>query len=195
MSGTVLLGCVLAVASALVAGCSRLEGGSAVPDTGLGVASPGPPPMLPPVPVYRDIRGYGDRPCEVFTFDQLTGFGFDRPPESIATLPSGNKICVWIDSGHNGRLAVGTYPDWNVLDRTYAARASLPVFEPIELVGLPAVVYQAGVGLPRCDVTVEVAERQGLDVTFTDLREPYTDSCRTARAAAQTAVANLPPLN
>jgi hypothetical protein len=190
---TVLV-CVLATATALVAACSRAEGGSADPSTGVGVTSQQSRQLSPPVENPRDIRHYGDRPCEVFTPDQLKRFGFDRPPDRVYTLPSGAKNCVWIDSGHNGELVVGTYPDWDVLERTYAAGAGLPVFKPIEIAGMPAVVYQDAAGMPGCDVTVGLAKRQGLDVTFTDLREPYEDPCGAARRAAEVAVGNLPPL-
>lgn len=188
-----LVACAFAT-SALATGCSWAEGGSTAP-SGVGVTSERPRQLSPPVDNPRDIRAYGDRPCDVFTIEQLTQFGFDRPPNSTDTLPSGAKTCVWIDSGHNGRLALGTYPDWDVLERTYLAGASLPVFEPIEIAGLPAVVYQDAIGLPRCEVTVGLAGRQGLDVTFTDLREPPDDPCGAARDAAEVAVGNLPPLS
>lgn len=179
--------------AALATGCSQAEGGSAAPSPGAGAASEQPRQLSPSVDNPRDIRAYGDRPCDVFTTEQLTGFGFDLPPDRTYTLPSGAQNCVWIDSGHNGELVIGTYPDWDVLERTYANRGSLPAFEPLEIGGLPAVVYQAG-AVPTCDVTVGLAERQGLDVTFTDLRQPYEDPCGAARAAAEVAVGNLPPL-
>ncbi len=110
------------------------------------------------------------------------------------SLPSGHKTCAWIDSGHSGELVVATYPDWDVLERAYANRATLPVFEPLQTGGVPAVLYKFG-AVPQCRVTVGLAERQGLDVTFTDLREPYEDPCGAARAAAEVAVSNLPPLS
>ncbi|MGQ0774321.1 MAG: DUF3558 domain-containing protein [Pseudonocardiales bacterium] len=195
MPRIIVLVCALAAASTLIGGCSRTDGSSAPPSSGAGVTSQQPRQLSPPVQNPRDIRVYGERPCDVFTTEQLAGFGFDLPPNSTRALPSGHRVCVWIDSGHNGRLFVATYPDWDVLERTYLAGAGLPVFEPIEIAGLPAVVYQDAIGLPGCDVTVGLAERQGLDVGFTDLREPPDDPCGAARAAAEVAVGNLPPLN
>lgn len=190
----VLVGALMAAAT-LISGCSQAEGGSVIPPAGAGATSQERPQLSPTVQNPRDIRAYGDRPCDVFTTEQLRMFGFDLPPDRTYTLPSGAQNCVWTDSGHNGELVVGTYPDWDVLERTYAAVADSAVFEPIEIAGLPAVVYQAAIGLPGCDVTVGLAERQGLDVTFTDLREPLDDPCGAARAAAEVAVSNLPPLD
>lgn len=195
MHGTAPLVCVLVTAAALAVGCSQAEGGPAAPSTGADVTSKQPQHLSPPVQNPRDIRAYGDRPCDVFTTEQLTGFGFDLPPDRTTTLPSGDKTCKWIDSGHNGELSVTTYPDWDVLERTYAAGAGLPVFEPLQIAGLPAVAHQSAVGMTRCYVTVGLAERQGLDVIFTDLSEPPEDPCGAARAAADVAVGNLPPLS
>jgi hypothetical protein len=109
-------------------------------------------------------------------------------------LPSGHKTCAWVDSGHNGELDVTTYPDWDILERTYANRSALAVFQPLQISGLPAVAHQSGVGIPRCYVTVGLAQQQGIDVIFTDLREPHEDPCGAARAAAEVAVGNLLPL-
>lgn len=189
-----LVACTFA-AAALANGCSRAEGGSVAPSSGVVGASQEPRRLSPPVEKPRDVRAYGDQPCEVFTSEQLMGFGFDRPPDSTDTLPSGNKTCVWIDSGDNGRLAVVTYPGWDILERTYVNDATLPVFEPLQIAGLPAVAHQSAVGMPGCHVTVGLAERQGLDVIFTDLREPLEDPCGAARAVAEVAVGNLPPLD
>ncbi|MDQ4104376.1 MAG: DUF3558 domain-containing protein [Actinomycetota bacterium] len=173
---------------ALLAGCS---GGGGSPASS---AAPKERQQLsPPVEHPRDIRAYGDRPCELFTTEQLKGFGFDLPPHRTNNLPSGHKTCAWIDSSRNGELVVSTYPDWDVLERTYAHQAALPVFEPLQIGGTPAVAYQVG-AMGTCELTVGLADRQGLDVRFTDLREPYEDPCGAARAAAEVAVGNLPPL-
>lgn len=142
----------------------------------------------------RDIRAYGHRPCEVFGTDLLTAFGFDLPPASTDTLPSGNRTCVWFDSGYTGRLSVITYPDWDILERVYLNRASAGVFQPQQVAGLPAVAHQSAPGMSGCWITVGLATRQGLEVTFTDLREPPDDPCGAARIAAEAAIANLPPL-
>lgn len=48
--------------------------------------------------------------------------------------------------------------------------------------------------MPGCYVTVGLAARQGLEVTFTDLREPPDDPCGAARTTADVAVTTLPPL-
>lgn len=193
---TVVLGCAFATAGALMAGCSQAEGGSAPPSPGSGLAATaeGRLQLSPPVQNPRDIRAYGDRPCEVFTVKQLKEFGFDLPPDRTFTLPSGHQVCKWTDSGHNGELGVTTYPDWDILERNYANRAAEAVFDPLEIAGSPAVVHQPG-PVATCYVTVGLAERQGLDVEFSDLREPYEDPCGAARMAAEVAVGNLPLLN
>lgn len=194
MRRTVLLVWASAAAMALVAGCSSAQDGSAAPPAGPEIGTTEHRQLSPPVERPRDVRTYGAKPCDVFTTEQLKSFGFNLPPDRTITLPSGHKECVWTDSGYNGRLVVGTYPDWDVLERTYANRASLPVFEPLQIASMPAVVHQPGIGMPGCYVTVGLAERQGLDVSFTDLREPIEDPCGAARAAAEVAVGNLPPL-
>lgn len=194
MRGTVLMVWASAAAMVMVAGCSLAQDGSAAPPAGVGVGSTAQRQLSPPVEHPRDVRAYGDRPCEALTIKQLKAFGFDLPPDRTFTLPSGQKVCVWIDSGRNGELAIDTYPDWDVLERTYANRVTLPVFEPLQIAGLPAVTHQSGVGVPTCYVTVGLAERQGIDVTFTDLRRPHENPCGAARAAAEAAVGNLPPL-
>lgn len=191
---TALFVCASAIAGTLIVGCSRVDGGSATPSPSAGTASAGHPQLSPPVENARDVRAYSDRPCEVFATEQLRGFGFDLPPDRTLILPSGHRVCVWTDSGHHGELAVTTYPDWEILERTYMNRAAESIFEPLQIAGLPAVVHQPG-PVPTCYVTVGLAERQGLDVEFTDLREPYEDPCGAARAAAEVAVGNLPPLN
>jgi hypothetical protein len=177
----------------LTGGCAQVEDGSAVPSSEVGVVTHRPPQLSPPVTNPRDIRAYGDRPCEVFTLDQLTGFGFDLPPDSTDTMPDGHQICVWIDSDYTGRLMAGPFADWDVLERTYAYRGALPIFQPLQIAGLPAVIHQPGPNA-TCHITVGLATRQGLDVSFTDLRPPYEDPCGAARTAAEVAVGNLPPL-
>lgn len=195
MRRTVLLVWASAVAMALVAGCSSAQDGSAAPSASAGLGSKERRQLSPPVERPRDVRSYGARPCDVFTAEQLKRFGFDLPPDRMHTLPSGHKTCAWVDSGHNGQLDVTTFPDWDVLERTYEHRAELPVFQPLQIAGLPAVAHKSGVGIPRCYVTVGLAQQQGLDVIFTDLRAPYEDPCGAARAAAEAAVGNLPPLS
>lgn len=190
---TVLVG-ILATAATVAAGCSQADGGSATPSPGVGTTSQGRPQLSPAVENPRDIREYGDRPCDVFTTEQLTRFGFDLPPKSISTLPSGHRVCVWTDSGSHGELAVTTYPNWDILERTYLNRAALPFFEPLQIAGLPAVVHQPG-SVPTCNVTVGLAELQGLEVEFSDLTQPSEDPCGAAKAAAEVAVGNLPPLD
>ncbi|MGH3788848.1 MAG: DUF3558 domain-containing protein [Pseudonocardiaceae bacterium] len=174
-------------------GCSATQGGSAAPPASAGVPMQVRQQLSPPVESPRDIRAYGDRPCDLFTTAQLKAFGFDLPPRSTDTLPSGNKVCVWVDSGRNGELAATTYPDWDILERTYANRVALPVFQPFQIAELPALAHQPG-AVPTCDVTVGLAERQGLEIEFTDLSQPHEDPCGAARAAAEVAVGNLPPL-
>ncbi|MGH3916618.1 MAG: DUF3558 domain-containing protein [Pseudonocardiaceae bacterium] len=184
----------LAAAVMLVTGCSQAEGDLTTPSPGADVTSQDRPQLSPSVQNPRDVRAYGDRPCEVFSTEQLSGFGFDLPPDRTFTLPSGHQVCKWTDSGNNGELGVTTYPDWDILERTYANRAAESVFEPLEIAGSPAVVHHPG-SVATCYVTVGLAEQQGLDVEFSDLREPYEDPCGAARAAAEVAVGNLPPLD
>ncbi|MGH3940353.1 MAG: DUF3558 domain-containing protein [Pseudonocardiaceae bacterium] len=191
---TALIVCAFAVA-AVITGCSRAEGGLATPSSDGNGAPRVPRQLSPVVEKPRDVRAYGDRPCEVFTSEQLRGFGFDLPPDRTDTLPSGHRTCDWIDSNRNGELSVTTYPDWDILERTYLNDATLPVFEPLWIAGLPAVAHQSAPGMPTCYVTVGLAQRQGLDVIFTDLREPPDDPCGAARAAAEVAVGNLPSLD
>lgn len=187
-----MLLCALAAAGPVVAGCAQAQKSSATPSPG-ALTTRELPQLSPPVDNPRDIRAYGDRPCEVFTLEQLIGFGFDLPPDSTDTFSDGHRTCVWIDSDYTGRLMAGPFADLDVLERTYAYRAALPIFEPLRIAGLPAVIHQPG-PVATCHVTVGLATRQGLDVSFTDLRKPYEDPCGAARIAAEVAVGNLPPL-
>lgn len=88
MRRTVLLVWASAIAMVMAAGCS------AAPPAGAGVGSTAQRQLSPPVEHPRDVRAYGDRPCEVLTIKQLKGFGFDLPPDRTFTLPSGQKVCV-----------------------------------------------------------------------------------------------------
>src|ERR1700742_1676612 len=117
MTRFIVLVCALAIA-AFVGGCSQANDGSGSPPSGASIQSQS-RQLSPPVENPRDIRDYGDRPCDVFTLGQLTSFGFDRPPDGIDELPSGHKECVWTDSGYKGRLVAIVYPDWDILERTY----------------------------------------------------------------------------
>ncbi|MGH3906001.1 MAG: DUF3558 domain-containing protein [Pseudonocardiaceae bacterium] len=150
--------------------------------------------VSPPVPAAaaRDVRAYATRPCEVFTVAQLQEFGFDQPPDSTQTLPSGHHSCVWYDSRHRGRLSVSTYPNWDVLERTWRLRPVLPSFREVQVHGLPTAMHHAADS--TCELTIGLARYQGLDVGFTDVHQPYEDPCRAALQAADVAVGNLPPL-
>lgn len=150
--------------------------------------------MAPSVTEPRDISAFGNTPCEIFAPDQLTGFGLDQAG-SARPLPGGVHFeCTWQDTGSNGELRATAFPDSDILEREYSNRETYPVFEPIEIAGMPAIMRQNSAGSSRCVVVVGLAERQGLNVGFTDLREPYEDPCGAARMAAEVAVGNLPPL-
>jgi hypothetical protein len=185
-------GCAALVVAAVLAGCSTSDGRPAAPATA-PVTEPTASRLSPPVEQPRNLRGVADRPCELFTAEQLAALGFDQPGEP-RTLSPGTAGCTWTDSERRGELAVVLYPDLPLLERTYSSFGSDPVFEPITIAGLPAVVRQVIASSATCSVTIGVAEQQGFDVTFTDLDDPPDDPCGTARRAADTAVGNLPPL-
>lgn len=184
----VLAGCSAVTAGLALAGCSSTSTGAAVPAPPSG----GSQQLSPPVEAPVDVTAFGERPCDVFTPEQLAGFGLDRPGEQRTISAGNNEACSWTDSGTNGSLSVITFPDSDILEREYSNRDTYPVFEPIEIAGLPAVLRQNGAGSFRCVVIVGLAEQQGINVDFADRREPYEDPCGAARMAAEVAVGNLP---
>ncbi len=176
------------------AGCSGTSEGLPAAAPSGAASSTVPTQLSPPVEQPRDVRAFGDTPCEVFTPEQIAGFGFDRPPRQRTLPASESQECGWIDSGHDIELRVTTFPDSDILEREYANRAGYPVFAPIEILGMPAILRENIRHGSRCVVVVGLAERQGINVGFTDLTEPYEDPCGAARKAAEVAVGNLPPL-
>lgn len=185
----------VAVAAAAAAACTASSEGSPAPERSLVAPSSAAQEQLsPPVQNPRDIRVFGDRPCEVLTPEQIIGFGFDQSGEQRMLRSTGSQVCDWTDSGSNGNLSVIIHSGWDILEREYANRATYPVFEPIEIAGMPAIERQNNVGSTRCVVVVGLAERQGINIEFTDLTDPIEDPCGAARMAAEVAVGNLPPL-
>lgn len=86
-------------------------------------------------------------------------------------------------------------PEQDRVNGAYRDRNQYPVFEPIELAGLPGVIRQNIAGGTRCSVTVSLTESRSLNVSFTNLDEDIpTDVCGEARRITEIMVGNLPPL-
>lgn len=177
----------------LLPACASSTDGAAIRNSGAPASSPA-HQEVPVAKNPRDVRPFGESPCEVFTVQQLTGFGLDQPGEQRTITAGDNEECTWVDSGSNGELRVITFPDSNILELEYGNRQGYPIFEPTEIAGLPAVVRQNSAGSFRCVVVVGLAEAQGINVSFSDITEPIEDPCGAARMAAEVAVGNLPPL-
>ena len=175
---------------AVLAGCSR---GSGQPD-GFDVApepsreaSGGP---IPPVRTPKNLAAI--QPCLMLTPAQLEALRIDQPGVPKAVL--GSAGCEWGDRAKTRQFAVYVDIGNDVLGNVYSQRSALPVFELIEVAGLPAIRTKDNVDGSTCYVRVATAEAQTLIVRFTSLRQDRGDSCGPAKAFAETVVGNLPPL-
>lgn len=171
------------------AGCGASSAGS--PSRQSDSPGSGPTRLAPTVTNPRDVTAFRQRPCDLLTPEQLAALGIDQPGEQDS-LPSGNQTCVWRDSGFDQEIAVGSYPDFDLLSANYRIRDSYQLFRPIEVAGLPATLQQDH--FSACGVTVGLATTQAVEVNYVDTSDPIADPCGKARRIAEIVVGNLPPL-
>ena len=133
------------------------------------------------------------RPCDLLTPEQRASFGFNQPGIRRELL-GGVVQCMWTDTGTTRQLTASINPQQDRLNEVYRDRALYPLFEPIEVGGLPGAVRQAIAGGNTCDAAVSLTESQSLEVGFSNLK-PGTpvDACGEARRIAEVILGNLPP--
>ncbi|GAA4784125.1 hypothetical protein GCM10023200_17130 [Actinomycetospora chlora] len=169
--------CVLALSLAVVTACAAPAPRAPVADRRFGA---------PEVVAPRDVRG-GD-PCGgLLDSADLVAMGLStrgRPK----VLQTGDRGCDWRTTGGDGYLTLIVIPDRDVLVDTYRTR-QYPVFQPIQVAGLPATREQSFVGSMTCTVTVGTAIGQGFISDYTGAA-----SCDGAQRAAEHVALALPPL-
>lgn len=188
--GAVLL---TAVSFAAVAACGSSEADSPAPPATTS-ASPTPPQprLAPPVTNPRDASAMAQRPCDLLTPEQRASFGFDQPGKRRELL-GGVAQCMWTDTASTRQLTASVNTRQDRLNDGYRDREVYPLFEPIEVAGLPGALKQAVAGGMTCDAVVSLAESQSLEVSFSNLR-PGTpmDACGEVRRITEVILGNLP---
>ncbi|GAA4861874.1 DUF3558 domain-containing protein [Saccharopolyspora cebuensis] len=160
---------------------------------------PAPPPTTsstppPPPPRPFEIGLDGVDPCELLTADQRAQLGFDREPIPDSEAGFGDAAtCSYRNSTAKvgARLALITTEGMGVwTDDTAQVSAT-----PVVVEGFPALVIKTpGLDL-SCNVAVDVAEGQHLDVLYRDdggqPPPPVDQLCAGAQRVAEDAVATL----
>lgn len=134
-----------------------------------------------------------DRPCGVLSEEQLQSFGL-RVDGRVQQLPLGAPACVWEAPGFGREVSVAVIVNRDYLVDTYRSRSNYQVFEPISIVGMPAVAQQTSADALTCTVTTGIAVGQAVDVTSTEFGAQPARPCEVAQRVTETVVANLPPL-
>ena len=186
---------LLAAASvAAVVSCGSSEA-EPPPSPATTSASPTPPQprLAPPVTNPRDASAMAQRPCDLLTPEQRASFGFDQPGKRRELL-GGVVQCMWTDSASTRQLTASINPRQDRLNEVYRDRELYPLFEPIEVAGLPGALRQAVAGGATCDAAVSLTESQSLEVGFSNLKQGTpVDACGEARRITEVILGNLPP--
>ncbi|GAA0526533.1 hypothetical protein GCM10011581_13090 [Saccharopolyspora subtropica] len=187
-----------ATAAATLTGCGLWYSERAV-----GTAPPSPPPppppttSAPPPPRPFELGLDGVDPCRLLTDDQRNQLGFDRDPIPDSEAGFGNAAtCSYRNTtGKVGaRLALITTEGMGVwTDDTAQVEAT-----PVVIGGFPALVIKTpGLDL-SCNVAVDVAEGQHLDVLYRDdggrPPPPVDQLCAGAQRVAEDAISTLAEL-
>lgn len=188
---------VLLVGTLAVAGCGFLQ-----PENAAETAAPLPPPPAPPTsstPAPPPPRPFaapldGVDPCELLTTDQRAQLGFDREPLADTEGGFGDApTCSFRNSGAKvgARLSLVTAESMSVwTDDTAQVEAT-----PVVISGFPGLVIKTPDLDLSCNVAVDVADGQHLDVLYRDdgaqPPAPLDQLCSGAQRVAESAVASL----
>ena len=149
-------------------------------------------PSLPPRP--REVRLDDVDPCAVLTPEQRLALSLDNPPSAYVEASFGNaKACTMRSniSGNVVRLALVTVEGVGVW---LSENAQLDAVQTT-VAGFPALTVRTPGMDNVCNVEVDVAEGQFLDVMFRDggnEKAAKQDTlCQGAQRAAEAAVAGL----
>lgn len=182
---------------ALLLGCLLLAACTPPPPQ---PTTPNPPPVpvtnpkvsLPPRP--KEIKLDRVDPCTLLTTRQRKTLGMDRPPLPTRYPTMGNaKVCDFRDSTRALTVRIGLVLVQGVgvwLEETAQADAKAAT-----VAGFPAVVVRTAEQTKFCNVEVDVAEGQFLDIQFGDAgnaHPPSLDSlCASAQEVANAAMSTL----
>ena len=158
-----------------------------------------PPTLLPPKvslpPRPREIRLDGRDPCALLTADQRHQLGFDRPPVPFtAEVLNHAAACSIGDSLTNmgtGRLLDVSTGGIELYTRTDLLNVTIA---PTAVVGFPALEVRGPGDEGACDIVVDVAVGQTLDVGIDSpitKRVPVTQLCVRAHTVAEAAMNSL----
>jgi hypothetical protein len=194
---------VILSATALVvaSGCTTKDGGTPSPGGSTSTTAAGATTTSAAagdVPAISgpelDLGKFSD-PCTMLKADQLSARGVTKAGTQ-RTDPTGTA-CQW----YPDERALGTsflvvlLDESKGLDGVYANRKKLPVFEPTEIAGYPAVNTDAtDAAHGACTTAVGVAKGEGfaVQVRVNDKKLPgYTDPCSVSGEIAETVVGNL----
>ncbi|MFB9904707.1 DUF3558 domain-containing protein [Allokutzneria oryzae] len=181
--------------AALTTGCTSAPAISAHEQRRTRVDEPLPtttPITLPPRP--RELRLDKADPCKLLTAAQRKDLGMDRPPQAGRNPNMGNaKVCDFRDSTRALAVRIGLVTEQGVevwLDETAQADAT-----QTQVAGFPALVVRTAAQTGFCNVDVDVAAGQFLDVQFGNSGNAHPPSleqmCSRAQEVAQAAMSTL----
>ncbi|PKW12616.1 DUF3558 domain-containing protein [Saccharopolyspora spinosa] len=193
ITGAGRLSALLAVGTLTLTGCGLWQA-ARTSDTAAPLPPPttSAPPPLPPRPFELALDGVD--PCGLLTADQRSQLGFDRAPLPGAEVGfSDAATCSYRNTTAKvgARLALITTESMGVwTDDTAQVEAS-----PVVIGDFPALVIKTpGLDL-SCNVAVDVAEGQHLDVLYRDdggqPPPPVNQLCAGAQRVAEDALASL----
>jgi hypothetical protein len=137
------------------------------------------------------------RPCDVLTQQQATGFQLDLPGDQLAGL-HGTLRCQWTTTTGSAReivrmVDVSLSTDNSAFDAAYSRDRGLAFFELTNIAGYPAIVTRTNPNLPICAVRIKVAEQQSISVDYEDktLNNPQ-QSCELGMRVTAALLTNVP---
>jgi hypothetical protein len=191
-----LLPIALALPALILAGCSTPtqptadHGSSSAPPTELTTTTT----TVSQLPRPEEIRLDGLDPCKVLTEDQRAQLSLDHAPNAYVDATFGeSKVCSFRSgiSGNVMRLALVTVEGVGV----WLSENSQVEPEFTTIGGFPAMVIRTPGLDDVCNVEVDVAEGQFLDVMFRDggneKKATQDTLCAGARRAAEAALSGL----
>ena len=149
----------------------------------------------PKVTNPRALAGRDQDPCRsMLTRDQLVGLGVRPETAAPGVLPFGVPDCDWGTVAEGRLISVAGFGSRDYLVDAYRSRP-FPIFVPIEVSGLPAVIQQSAPTAPVCGVTTGIAEGQAIDVSVGLFSgdDSGRRSCDEAIAVSAAVITNLPP--
>ncbi|RTL66400.1 MAG: DUF3558 domain-containing protein [Pseudonocardiaceae bacterium] len=166
---------VLAVLTVLLAGCTSIVGGEAAPVAG----------GRETVDQIRQRVDLGSLdPCDLVSPAQRAArnLGDAEPLENDASLPA----CQWLGKGRSANSDRITFRlDDSVRDRSSDTGARVTDVLGFYAVELPSTTYHA------CNILVDVAEKQTLQITHLADADPSGDACTSGRDFTESALRTL----